>query len=194
MSASAIKKVKFAQAVFAGKTQKQAALWAGYKAGPGLEALASKLMKDAIVDAELARLRQAGADKAVADQAEVERLLTEQIRGDVSDFVTIEKYVHKDLNGKPTGEVSWVPKIDIKKASKQGKLHLLAGFEITEKGAVKFKMADVQGAIDRLARMKGWYKAEKHEVTHSVAPAEKLSDAELLAEAKRYGIKVEGGQ
>jgi len=56
MSAAAFKKLKFAQHLCAGLHQNEAAARAGYTRGPGLGAQASKLLRDPVVVAELARL------------------------------------------------------------------------------------------------------------------------------------------
>jgi phage terminase small subunit len=188
-----VRKAKFTQALFAGLSQKEAALRAGYKDGPGIEATASKLAKDKEVRAELARLQGVGTVAAIAEREEALRLLTEQMRGDLSEFIGFHDAVIRDaqgeimkgIDGQPLMER--VPRIDIEKAMKAGKIHLISAFEITDKGNIKVKLPDVQGAIDRLAKLLGWNLPDKVDIKHSGAPAS-LADAELLAEAKKYGI------
>jgi hypothetical protein len=165
--------VKFAQAVYAGLSQRDAAVRAGCKPGRGLDAQASKLARDAVVVAELARLHGQAAEKAAADRAELVGKLTEHFRADIGDFVKV-------VNGVPT--------LDFARLRKKKKTHLIESIEVTDKGSVKFKMHSVHGAADRLAKLLGLNAPEKNINMNVGNDAKGMSEAELLAEAKRLGI------
>lgn len=178
-NSSQAKKVKFAQGVYAGLTQKEAAVKAGYSAGPGLEAAASKLMKDPVVQGELEKLRAAGAKRAELTREEAIRILEEQARIDPQDFISILEVDQELEDGRKRRLL--LPHLDLEKARKAGKLHLLAGFETTDKGGVKIKWHDSMAAIDRLAKLQGWNAPEKKQVTVA-SDLSSMTEAELEAE------------
>lgn len=174
-SAAKVKKRKFAQGIFAGATQWEAARAAGYKGSEKtLQECASRLMKDPVVQKELELLNTLGRSKAIATRDEALQILTGHLRGGLDPFI--------DENGN----------IDIAQAREAGKLHLLESYQKTETtgetvytASVKVKLHSVQGAVDRLAKLLGWNEPEKHEHTVNVRS---MSDQELQAEAKRLGL------
>jgi len=155
-----IRKVKFAQAVFAGKTQAQAARAAGCAPGAGLEAQASRLMHDPEVVAEIDRLRKEHEAKAVATRQEILETLTRHLRGDLSQFV--------DAKGR----------VSLQKALRAKQFAQLESLNITVDG-IKLKLHSVQGAAERLARLLGLNAPEKINLTRAV---ESMTEAELMAE------------
>lgn len=163
---SHVRKVKFAHAVFAGLEQQAAARKAGFKNGPGLQAQASRLARDPEVVLELERLRSEHEAKAVASREEVLQVLTRHLRGDLSQLMT------KD------------GKISLKKALKAGAIVGLESIGISKDG-IRFKLHSVQGAAERLARLQGYDKPVKIELTRSV---ESMTEAELLAELAKLGV------
>lgn len=171
-----VKKRKFAQGVFAGMDAYAAAKAAGYRGNKKtLQECASRLMKDAVVTAELAALNAAARDDSQATRDEAIKVLTEHLRANVDDFI--------DDDGM----------IDLCAAREKGKLHLIE--KVTRKKAdtkhgtsenVSVSFYSKHGAIDRLAKLLGWNEPEKHE--HNVHVSQ-LSDVELKALAAKYGIK-----
>lgn len=165
-SAANLKKVKFAQSVFGGKSQQDAALAAGYRPGKGLAAVASKLMKDPVVTAELDRLRAKADELAVATRREALKVLSAELRADISDFLTFKEVTTE-------GGVTRFPVFDLEKARGMGRLNLLRGIELDEFGRIKkIKLPDSAAAIDRLAKMLGWNTPEEHHHDHTLRFAE----------------------
>lgn len=171
-NASTVRRVRFAQLVFSGVDQKNAALQAGYKDGPGIESLASRLMKDGVVQRELERLRAQGEKDAIAKKEEAERLLTADMRASFADFLT------------PDGQ------LDLKAVKKLGRV--VKAFTVSDKG-VRIELQDRHGAIDRLAKLNGWYKPEKQEVTVTGPQPEQLTDEQLAEELKQLTTQLTGG-
>lgn len=172
-----LRKVAFSRALFAGQSQRDAAITAGYKAGRGLAGVASRLAKDPAVIAELAKLRQSHESAACLQRDEALRILTDHARGSMADFVSAE-----------AGE----PSIDLNTASANGKLRLIGKLRIKpssedDPGSVEIQLHDPQSAIDRIAKMQGWYAPEKIEVTD---PLDNMSDEELAAELQRLNAKL----
>lgn len=164
---STLKKVKFAQAVFAGSNQRTAARKAGYK---GTDSQASNLMKDAVVQAEIERLRKAHEAGAVATRDEILQLLTEHLRADMDDFLNAHGM------------------LDLKKAKKRGKLGLIKKYRLTKEG-LGVELHSVQGAADRLADLLGWKAPQKHQ--HSFTPVEQMSMDELRKEAAALRVNID---
>jgi hypothetical protein len=111
----------------------EAARRAGYKTKSNVKA-AQLLAKDSI--------RAVIAERMKALQMETDEILirlTEQARGNLGDFLAIR-------NG--------LGFIDLDKAAKANKLHLLKSFNI-EKGGVKIELYDAQGALKTLAQIHG---------------------------------------
>lgn len=183
-NSAGVKRLKFAQGVFAGKTQRQAARDAGYRGSDAsVDSQASQLMATAEVQGEIARLGAAGDRKAVAAREEVLALLTDLMRADLTDFVTTKEVVaFPDLKSGPGSPVEPFKStgIDLAKAQEAKKLGLLASVKIAADGAITIKMPDRLGAIDRLAKLQGWFAPDKLE--HSFRPVEQMSRAELEAE------------
>ncbi len=182
VSAAAAKRTKFAQAIWQGMGQREAARAAGYKGSDrNLDAYASKMAKHGDVQTELARLREMarGETVRVAEKGDVLGVLTAQAIGGIG------RYLRFDDEGKFTG-------VDLARIQQDGAMHLLHGLEFdAETGQPRrFKFASSQGAIDRLAKLLGWNAPKKHEVRHSDKDLKELSDAELHAYAKKLGVKV----
>lgn len=166
------RKLTFAQSVFSGKSQREAALAAGYKSGNGLNVTAARLMKDAVVLAELGRLRLKSDEQAVATRSEALKVLSAELRATVADFLTFRE--------EPFGTgVIQVPALDLEKARGLGSLGLLRELAFDEHGNVKkIKLPDVDAAVDRLAKMLGWNTPELH--THELRFPE-MSNREIEA-------------
>lgn len=174
MASADVRKRKFAQAVYAGSDQREAAVAAGYADGPGAKAQASKLMRDRVVRDELARLNARGAAAAHATRDEFMGQMTAIVRVNPEDFVKL-------------GAAG--PQIDLEKARRAGALKHIAGLSIRtdEFGPhTKIEWVDKLSAWDRLAKLMGWYAPEKHE--HKIEGLAELSDEELLRKAKELGI------
>jgi phage terminase small subunit len=164
----------FAQAIHAGLDQGAAAQKAGYA---GSQAHASRLMRDKVVQAELARLRTVSEAEAVATRDEILKVLTKHLRASVADFVTVAGGV------------------DLAAAKEAGKLDALQGVQVSEHNGengistnVRVELHSVQGAADRLARMLGYNAPEKVEHKVELRRVEEMTLEELEAEAKRFGI------
>ncbi len=196
-SAAAIKKVKFAQAVFAGKTQRQAAKVAGYKGKRGsVDAQASKLMADPIVAAEVEVLQEKARTSAVATRDEVLELLTRQLRADpgamLAKIAQVDQYGNPRLDS--SGKALLMDVIELAKARKAGLLEVADGIEIDKDNCVKISFPSKHGAIDRLAKLEGWNAPDKHQHEHKLRPAMEMTDAELIAECKKTVAELgEGG-
>jgi phage terminase small subunit len=188
--AARIRRVKYGQGLAANLTQRAAALAAGYRECPSLDALASKLAKHPEVQAEIARCQAASRAKAVAKRRRALEILTQQLEFDLGPY--IEEYEAPVLtltgqalgaDGKPMMQKKL--RIDVKKIKEDKKAHLLAGLEIRKDGSIKFNLHDKQGAIDRLAKLRGWNKPEKVQHSGSVGlgrdPAQ-MTQAEIDAE------------
>lgn len=158
------KRERFAQGVFRGLAAVEAAVAAGYSRS---YANASKLLRHPDVVATLKKLGEKAESEAILTVQEAQRILTDQARG-----------VPKDaMSGAG---------VNIETLKAAGKLHQITGVTIGPNG-VTVRLADSQGAIGMLAKMKGWNAAEKHE--HKVDNLAELSDLALQAEAKKLGIK-----
>ncbi|MCZ7644358.1 MAG: terminase small subunit [Planctomycetota bacterium] len=175
------RRLRFARALFAGRGQLEAAREAGYKDGPNLKTIASRMAKHADVLEELERLRGPERAAAVAERDEVLGKLTEQLRGGWAEYLTFTE-VDDGAGGK---RLVWTG-IDLARLRADGKAHLIEGLEVTDKGTVKFKVASSQGASDRLSKLLGWNAPEKHEVDHKGRPVEGMSEAELEAELRKF--------
>lgn len=187
------RRLKYAQGLAEGLPQREAALRAGYRECRSLAALASKLAKHADVVAELAAIEREARTHAVAKRRRALEVLTQHLEFSLGPYlveyeeplVTLAGPVLVD--GQPVMQKKL--RIDVAQIKADGQAHLLAGIEIRKDGSIKFSLHDKQGAIDRLAKLKGWNKAEKHEHSGSVKVIEHLTPEELEAEAKRLGIK-----
>ncbi len=113
---------------------------------------------------------------AVIDQRKAEMImsadevltrLSDQARGDMSDFTSLK-------NG--------IPFVDLAKAERAGKLHLLKKFEVTDK-SVKIELYDAQAALVHMGRHHALF-TDKTNVNLDMS---KLTDDELLAIAKGGG-------
>lgn len=173
MNAASMKRTKFAQGLYAGKTQRQAARAAGYKGTQKtLDETASSLTHHPEVKAEMARLMAEHEARAVLARDEALKILTERARFDARDLFSL------DENG--------AVKIDLAKAYKAGKFSNLVQCRIDVTGAVTVKWADPTAAISDLSKLLGWNSPEKKELSGKVEvagapiPAEKLR--ELLEE------------
>lgn len=135
-SKSAVRKNKFAQVLSTGADQRAAAIAAGYKKGPGIDGVASRLTRDPAVVEKLNTLRAMSDAKAVLTRERALEILTAHAEGDMTEFLT--------------GNL-----LDLGKAQKAGKLGLVKAYSLTEKG-VKVELYSVQTAIDQIAKMQGW--------------------------------------
>lgn len=158
------KRIRFAQLIFANLNQREAAIQAGYKESPGLDSVASRLMRHETVRKEIERLRALGEKDAIAKREEAERILTADLRASFADFLTSEG------------------QLDLKAVKKLG--HVVKAFTVSDKG-VRIELQDRHGAIDRLAKLNGWYKPEKAEVEIKGPKPEEMTDEELAAELAR---------
>lgn len=133
---SAIRKSKFAQVLSTGADQRKAAIAAGYKKGPGLDGVASRLARDPAVVEHIDSIREKTDKKAVLTRERALEILTAQAEGSLDDFTT--------------GNL-----IDINKARTAGKLRLAQSYSLTEKG-IKVQLYSSRDAIELLARLQGW--------------------------------------
>lgn len=182
-SAANVKKAKFAQGVFSGKTQRQAAKDAGYKGKPAnVDTHASRLMVDPVVAAEVDVLQERGRASAIATRDEVMQLLTAQMRANVDDLLKTMGDEDRPFT-----------RIDLEKARKAGLLGLAESVEIDKDGCIKVSFPGKHGAIDRLAKMLSWFAPEKLLHEHRLRPAAELPDIELMAEYKKTVAKLKEG-
>lgn len=186
MGAEREREIKFADLVFGGATGPKAAAACGYGgSSQALRNAASRLMKRAGVKKRLEELRAASAEKAHATLDEALTILTEQLRGDLGPYL---KSVEEELiPGSGVKFQTWA--IDIEKMKQDGKTHLLAGVEITDKGTIRVKTYDKQGAIDRLAKLFGWNKPEKVDHGGTIAVVQEMTQEELAKRAMELAKK-----
>ncbi len=122
------------------------------------------LRKPEIAVAIKARL----ADKA-RQADEVIARLADHARGTMEDFFYIG----------PKGRV----KIDLAKAARAGKLHLLHRYSKGKGGIVAFEIYDAQAALAQMAKLLGLYPAEKMDVT--IRDVDSAIERELASMAAR---------
>lgn len=115
----------------------QAAIRAGYSERSAYSIGQENLKKPEIAEAIQARLNelQMGADEAL-------KLLSDQARSSPEIFMTFE-------------QGTW--KLDLPKAYRDGKLHLIKSIMPTQYG-LKIELYDAQSAIDKVLRVHGKYK------------------------------------
>ena len=121
----------------------QAALRAGYSAKTAYSIGQENLNKPeikAVIEARIAE-KAMGAD-------EVLLRLGDQARASFSDFLT---------NGD----------LDLGKAERNGKLHLIKGYAVSDKGAVRIELYDAQAALVQLGRHHGLF-VDKQEISGSL--------------------------
>ncbi len=124
------------------------------------------LKKPVIAEAIKARL----AEKAMAAN-EVLARLADQARGTMEDFLYIG----------PKGKV----KLDLSKAARSGKLHLLHKYSKGKGGIINIELYDAQHALEQLAKLFGMYPAEKLEIdVKDLDNAIERELAKLVASAK----------
>lgn len=104
---------------------------------------------------------------------EVLARLADQARASMEDFLTIG----------PKGGV----KVDLAKAARNGKLHLLHRYSKGKGGIVAFELYDVQTALVQLAKLLGLYPAEKMDVNLRAIDQELELQISLVA-AKRTAV------
>lgn len=140
------KQQAFIDAYLACWNASEAARRAGYSADTAYSIGSENLRKPEIAAAIKARL----AEKAMSAD-EVLARLGDQARGTMEDFLSIG----------PKGKV----KIDLAKAARAGKLHLLHRYSKGKGGMVAFELYDAQTALATLAKILGMYAAEKVDIT-----------------------------
>jgi phage terminase small subunit len=111
----------------------EAARIAGY-AKPGQEGY--RLLKIAEIAQELSER----AEERAMSADEVLDRLAEHARGDISDFVTFVDGVR-------------VPILDLSRAERAGKLHLVKKLKYTNDGGVEFELYDAQAALVQLGKV-----------------------------------------
>ena len=168
--AAEVRKVKFARAVAAGESQTAAAVAAGYSKVCA-RVKGSKLMRDAVVQGELARAREADAAKWAGVREKALGRLVEALEAKASDYVVVAS--------------DGAARIDVKKALKT--LDRLVGVKVKPRmmggeatDEVEIELPDKLAVIDRLAKLLGWNAPEKHEVTQTTE-VQAMSDAEVEA-------------
>lgn len=163
---SDVRRVKFAQVLFTGADQRAAAIAAGYKDGRGIDAIASRLVADPVVQAELELLKTKADDSAVLQRDEALRILTSQARGTMGDF--FGEYTSL-IPSADDAKVTQVYKIDLGRARELKRLGLIKKYSLDgENNKVTIELYDAQSAIAQLAKLQGWNTAEKHEVRHTL--------------------------
>lgn len=181
------RRTKYAQGIHAGLSQREAARAAGYRGSDrNLDIHASKLAKHPEVQAHLAKLRAAGDRRAVLKREEALRILSQQVKG-LQGYM---QYAERPIGPAPkegeedTRVVARVlVGVDLEKLEADGKLHLVEGIKFTHDGRAEIRLATVQGALDRLAKLEGWAQPSKHVVAGDAETLQKmlkgLSDEEL---------------
>lgn len=185
MASAHEKRLAFARGIFEGKSQRDAALAAGYKPGPHLDGTASKLCDHADVKEKLAELRAAADEAALVSRARVLAILSQQIEG-LQGYM---QYAERPIGPEPPeGQADERPRarvligVDIEKLEREGKLHLIEGVKFSNDGRPEIRLATTQGAIDRLAKLLGWNKPEKHQHEHRHAEIGTKDPAEMTKE------------
>ena len=181
------RRIRFSQGIHAGLTQREALRQAGYKASSkSLDEMGPRLMKHPDVVAHLAKLRAAGDRRAVLKREEALRILSQQVKG-LQGYM---QYAERPIGPAPkegeedTRVVARVlVGVDLEKLEADGKLHLVEGIKFTHDGRPEIRLATVQGALDRLAKLEGWAQPSKHVVAGDAETLQKmlkgLSDEEL---------------
>jgi len=176
-----VRRRKFTQALVAGQSQREAALAAGYKDGPGLDGIASRLMKHPDVVAHLAKLREQSDAKAVATREELLEGLTADWRRDLGPYMRFDEaggYAGLDLAAlKRDGKAHWIEEIEAVD------VNLGTAKEPIPAQRIKVKLASRHGAADRIAKLLGLNAPKKIEATVQQNLAG-LSDEELKARVK----------
>jgi len=190
------RRVRFAQGIHAGLTQREAARNAGYKGSDkNLDTMTPRLMRHADVQAHLARLREKEDNRAVASREELLALHTEAVRLDLGPYMLFDdlgRYIGLNmkqmmLDGK-TRLINCIEGVETQGAAK-----------ITEESVehlpalkVKVKLDEKQGASDRIAKMMGYNAPKKmdHTIREDLAA---LTDDELKKRVakrlKTIGVK-----
>lgn len=138
-------KVRRFAALYAGQcgtNGREAARLAGYRGKPSsLDSVASRLLKHPAVQEALDRV----AARIEATAEEAVRIIAEQMRGGMGDFLTIQ-------DGKVV--------IDFAKAHAAGKLHLVKTFSVdkTTGSVTSLELHDQQAAAVQIAKIKGAYR------------------------------------
>ena len=147
---------KVAHALIRGLSNREAGLEAHYKDGPGLPGNISRLRRTPEMQERLAELAQIAAEDASIE----DRWLLEDLN--LFRRASIATFWKRNAKG---GLVlrNGKPQIDFSRCTDE-QLRCLAEFSV-EKGKVKLKLHDPLTAIDKLARHRGLYKAEKIELT-----------------------------
>lgn len=162
----------FVHAVARGLTGPEAAREAGYTGQPeSLRKAAYRLRKNPVVQAELARIRQEDRGRALARRREVLEVLTRQLRATLADCFDVQE----------AGTKGKVRRLVVNEARALAVCEKVRRDPSTGK-IVSLELPSVQGAVDRLARLLGWFPTEKHQVEHNLDLATlmaQLSDEEV---------------
>ncbi len=132
-------------------------------------------------------VREIIAERLAANALDADEVLSrlgEQGRGGWSEYIRIRPDTHE-------------PWLDIDQMREDGKLHLIKGFTVSDKGSVKIDGYDSQSALVHIGKHLGMFKTQ---VEHSgpgggPIPLEftqlaKMTDDELLAEHRRLAAEL----
>jgi hypothetical protein len=151
----------------------------GPRTAAALRQAACRLAARPEYQAEMERLRSLAREKASVTADEAVKVLTAQLRFDAGAMLNSAEEIGED------GEKRTVWRIDLGAAKALGLTKFLDGLEIGGDGKIKIKFGDRQGAIDRLAKLFGWYAPEKHEFKLEGEDLRALSDEELRARLRK---------
>lgn len=188
MASAQEKRLAFARGIFEGKTQREAALAAGYRDCRSLDDTASKIAKHPDVLAKLAELNAAADEKAIVTRDELLRGLSEDYRRDLGPYMLFTetgRYAGLDLKRlKDDGKAHWIDEIE------SVELNLGTAEAPVPAERVWTKLVSKHAAADRLAKLLGLNAPDQATVRHEYPgigtkdPAEMSAD-EIEAERKK---------
>ena len=142
-----LRRATFVNRILAGDTQTDAARKAGYTGTPeALRVTACRLMAHPEVSDALKEQHDEDERRFQSKRNKIIERLLEQAAGEIGEYFEFNEYGH------------WTG-IDLKRLKKDRKMYLLDGIESTKFG-LKYKFATMHGAVDRLAKMLGWFPQE----------------------------------
>ncbi len=150
-----------------------AAIRAGYRKS-GARVTASRLLTKSNIQRKIAEFQQKAQSAAIMTLEEALEVLSQIARGRVADYIDADGRL--DLQAIATANPSAIQAIEVTE-TKGGKGRSV---EVT-----KFRLRDPQGAIERIAKMLGWDKPDKHEheFTSFADLMKAVSDAENAGHA-----------
>lgn len=183
-----LRKINFARYLFEGSTQQEAARRAGYKGSTGvLQSRGSKLAADAEVQAEIERLRKEAENHAIMSRDEILQRLTRIARFDVKKILADNGGIDRErlLNSGVT---------DILQEYTPELAEAIPGVPQIEAQSVflKIKLPGRLDALTTIAKLQGYFAAEKHEMAKAKDPSD-MTLQEIEEQMRRALEKGEAG-